>query len=385
MHNPSSHIPRAHPHHGGFHPPHCPNPQCSFHLPDPHWHFVRRGSFVRPSDQRRFPAFRCSHCRRNFSARSFSPSYWLRLRHLLLPVAAWLPEGPALRQIARVLGTSHTTVARLTHRLGRHDLLFHIAALHGFSLPEPLVIDGFETFTFSQYFPLHANLAVGADSWMIYLFSHSPLRRKGTMTPTQKLRRAHLERRLGRPNPKAVELGIVDLLRPLLPLLPGPTLELHSDDHPAYRRALRRLRSLVPNGPRIHHRITSSTERRTQSNPLFPVNLADLLLRHGSANHRRETIAFSKCPQALLERLAVFVVWRNYIKKRREKESWPAQTAAMRAGVIDRPLTWRQVLRRRLFPGHVALPEVWRQYYWGCLGMPGSAGGPRARTPRFAF
>ena len=350
----------SHPRHrqGGFQPPHCPNPRCAFHRPNPHWRFAPRGSFVRHSDLHRFRAFRCCHCGRNFSPRSFSSSCGLRLRHLLIPIAAWLPEGPGLRQIGRVLGTSHTTVARYATRLGHHCRLFQHAHLQNASLAEPLVIDGFESFARSQFFPFHANLAVGADSWMIYHFTYSPLRRKGAMTPYQKLRRAELELRLGRPDPKAVELGIVELLRPLLKLLPTDTLLLHSDDHPAYPRALRRLRTLVPNCPRIDHCITPSTVRRTQSNPLFPVNLADLLLRHGSANHRRETIAFSKCPRAAFERLAVFVVWRNFIKRRREKESWPTPTAAMRAGVIDRPLRWRQVLRRRLFPDHADPPVV---------------------------
>jgi hypothetical protein len=38
----------------------------------------------------------------------------------------------------------------------------------------------------------------------------------------------------------------------------------------------------------------------TAQNPLFPVNLADLLLRHSSANHKRETIAFSKRRQGAM-------------------------------------------------------------------------------------
>jgi len=257
--------------------------------------------------------------------------------------------------MARVLGVSHTTVARYATRLGEHCRLFLRAQLRDCALTEPLVIDGFESFARSQYFPFHANLAVGAESWMIYGFTYSPLRRKGAMTPYQKLRRAELERDLGRPDPKAVERGIADLLRPLLKRVPGDTLLLHSDDHPAYPPALRRLRAEIPHGPRIVHCITPSTVRRTQSNPLFPVNLADLLLRHGSANHRRETIAFSKCARAAFDRLALFVVWRNFVKKRREKESWPAETAAMRAGVIDHPLRWRQILRRRLFPNLVDL------------------------------
>jgi transposase-like protein len=341
---------------GGFQPPFCPNPQCPYHNRRHDWRFIRNGHHIRRSDQRRFQDFRCSHCRRRFSSATFSTLYWLRKRDLLLPIARLICEGAALRQIARVLGTTHTTVARQVARLGRHCLLFHRNLLQEHQLTESLVIDGFETFEYSQYFPFHINLATGAQSWFVYHFNDSPLRRKGRMTPTQRWKRKELERQYGRPDPKAVELSTVALLKPLLS---EDELELHSDDHPAYRRALRRLRRM---GRVIDHRITPSTVRRTQSNPLFPVNLADLLLRHGSANHRRETIAFSKRRQAAMERAATFTVWRNCIKKRRE--NGPQQSAAMWVGVVDRLFSWREILRRRLFPKHADLPEPWGRYYW---------------------
>ena len=151
------------------------------------------------------------------------------------------------------------------------------------------------------------------------------------------------------------------MLEPLTIAPDAAGLALHSDDHPAYRRGLSDLRRVRP-GLRVTHRITSSTERRTTSNPLFPVNLADLLLRHSGANHRRETIAFSKRRQCAIERLAIFSVWRNWIKRRREKEAgW---TAAQEAGLADRPLRWAQVLRKRRFPRGHLLPGPWRDYYW---------------------
>jgi hypothetical protein len=245
---------------------------------------------------------------------------------------------------------------------------------------ESLVIDGFETFEYSQYFPFHLNLAVGAESWFLHHFTDSPLRRKGTMTPEQKTRRGELERTLGRPDPQAIELGMAELVRVIsrrwkpgrrdtnLPVPPGPIQErlLHSDDHPAYRRSLRRLE--VEGVVGIRHVVTSSTERRTTSNPLFPVNLADLLLRHGQANHRRETIAFSKRRQGALERLAVFTVWRNAIKRRREKRG--GETAAMAAGMLDRPLSWAEVFRRRRFPRRRLLPGAWWGYYWRKVKTP---------------
>ena len=352
---------RVHHHRGGFHPPHCPNPDCRFHACRDGWHFVRDGFYLRPSDQRRFQAFQCRHCGRNFSSRSFSCSYWLRRRDLLQPVAAWISEGPALRQIARVLGASHTTIARLVARLGRHCLLFHRNLMAQARLTEALVIDGFESFEYSQYFPFHANLATGAKSCFLYAFNDAPLRRKGSMTLWQKQRRAQLETRLGRPDPKAIETAMAALVREALALLPaGETLKLHSDDHPAYVRAIRRVRH-DPGCPPIAHEATSSTQRRTPANPLFPVNLADLRLRHGQANHRRETIAFSKRRQAAMERVALFAVWANCVKRKSEKAG--EETSAMELGLLARPLRWSGILKRRLFPKQVQLCREWREYY----------------------
>lgn len=329
--------------------------------------YLRDGFYVRPSDGRRFQAFECATCGRNFSSRTFSTTYWLKRPDLLPPCAAWISEGPALRQIARVMKTTHATVARMVSRVGRHCLLFHKRLLDQAGtkgvLREPLVIDGFESFEYSQFFPFHANLAAGSVSCFLYHFNDSPLRRKGAMTADQKRKRIALEETLGRPDPKAIQKAVASLLRQSIALLPkGEPLVLHSDEHPAYRRALgvvRRERRC----PKIVHIQTSSLARRSTSNPLFPVNLADMRIRHGQANHRRETIAFSKRRQRAMERQAVFTVWANYIKKKSEKKD--VTTSAMEVGIVGGPLSWKGILKKRIFPAHVNLCREWRAYYAG--------------------
>ncbi len=264
-------------------------------------------------------------------------------------------------------------------------MLFHRQMLVEYRTAEPIVIDGFESFEFSQYFPFHINLAVDARSWFIFHFTDSPLRRKGTMRPEQRLRREHLEAQLGRPDPKAVEKGVFDLLRSVLedPSSRSDREQLiHSDDHPAYRRALLRLRRL-PEFPQVRHQITPSTERRTTRNPLFPVNLTDLLLRHGQANHRRETIAFSKRRQAAIERLAIFTVWRNAIKSRREKA--PGETAAMAVGILSRPLGWAEIFADRTFPRKEVLPGPWWSYYWRRVRTVALGPSQRGHQLKYAF
>jgi hypothetical protein len=345
-----------------FRPPHCPNRKCVHSGVSDGWRYVRTG-FRQGSGGRgkRIQRYRCRTCGRCFSTRTFSATYWLRRPELLPQVALHAVEGCANRQTARILGVSHATVGRYLSRAGRHCMLAHQLFMRGTRLKEPIVIDGFESFEHSQFFPFNINVAAGRESWMLYGFTDSPLRRKGRMTAQQKRRRAELEAEFGRPDPKAAETGMVDLLRPLLPLVPeGEPLRIHSDDHRAYPRAFRRLAAL-PSCPKIEHEVTSSKERRTTSNPLFPVNLTDMLLRHGQAGHRRETIAFCKRRQGSLERAAIFLLWRNYIKQRRENH--PGETAAMKAGVVDRAWSFGEIFRRRLFPRASLLPPPWRAYY----------------------
>src|SRR5258706_5561168 len=84
----------------------------------------------------------------------------------------------------------------------------------------------------------------------------------------------------------------------------GAGATIRSDQHPAYPRALARVRRL---GRTLRHETTPSRVARTPENPLFAINLVDLLIRHSQANHNRETIAFSKRRACAAYRLCVFL------------------------------------------------------------------------------
>jgi hypothetical protein len=87
-----------------------------------------------------------------------------------------------------------------------------------------------------------------------------------------------------------------------------------------------------------------------------------MLLRHCLKDHTRETIAFAKRRQHSIYRVAIMLVWRNYVKLRREKRC--RQTPAMLEGLCDRPLTEEEILARRLFVTRIVLPALWVEYYW---------------------
>jgi len=337
-------------------PPFCPNESCGFHRQDrDKWRFIRAGFFERKHLPGRIQRWRCVDCKRYFSEQTFRTDYWLKKPQLQLPLFMRLISCSCARQIAREFGVSPETILRQAARLGRHALLFHVRNRGKGPIREPIALDGFESFEYSQYTPVHYHLAVGNHSHFIYGFTDSELRRKGRMTDRQKRRRKQLEATLGRPDPKSIEKEVAELLPVIAP--EPQRLRLHTDEHPAYPRAIRRVPHLE-----IDHETTPSRAERNTKNPLFSINHTDSLIRHSCAEHKRETIAFARRRQCSAERLWVFAVWKNWIKSFSEQKK--DGSPAMRLGLTDHRRTVGEVLEERLFPARIDLPKRWADYYW---------------------
>jgi hypothetical protein len=259
------------------------------------------------------------------------------------------------------VGCHHSTVTRRSQRLGRHAFLLHVLALR--ALPggadETVLVDDFDSFAGSQYFPCTLPTAVGAASWFVYGFAFARERRRGSMSPFQRLRRRQLEQRHGRPVRGAVRdafLGLIDSL----PVALDRGLRLVADDDPAIRSAVARLRkhrpvafSAFPNPPRRIRGAPRTAAARARDRALFANDQLHRFLRHTQAAHRRETIAFGRSYNGLLERLGLFVVWRNFLQARSERRPRDG-TTAMRLGLADRRWSWDHLLARRLQPSVVA-------------------------------
>ena len=175
-------------------PPFCPNPRCQSRTESTPWRFKKKGFFFRDRKPHRIQRYRCHPCGRNFSSQTFSTSYWLRRDDLLAPTFHRLVSCSGLRQIAREFDVSHGTIRRLSDRLGRHCLLFHERLRPKTNPSEPLVLDGFRTFEYSQYWPMDLNLLIGT-SHFVYGFNDAELRRSGTMRPAQQVKRRLLEKK----------------------------------------------------------------------------------------------------------------------------------------------------------------------------------------------
>lgn len=353
-----------------FRPPFCPRSDCPAHLfTEPRSFRFHRHGFFPTRRASRIPRFRCLTCRRTFSRQSFSTRYFLKRPELLAPVGSGLVAGSAHRQIARSLGCAPSTVSRLAARLGRHCLLLLCRCLRELRglLDEPLVIDHFETFELTQDLPFGILTATGSRSWFVYYLDPAPHRRTGRLSPAQRRRLRRRPRRPARGGYRGSTSRFIDGIAPLRP--PDGPVHLVGDGHPAYAAAVR--------GHALHDRVRlerhPNPDRGPKGSPrsraaiardraMFPSDALHALLRHSLAHHRRETIAFGRRLNAVMERMFVSAVWRNFIKARTERRPDPA-TPAMRLALSTRPWSWPQVLSRRLFPRREKLPPVWRELY----------------------
>jgi hypothetical protein len=353
-----------------FVPEHCPSRECPSNRSGRPFRFHRHGAYVRKGDGRVVRRCSCLTCKGTFSVQTFSVTYYLKRPELVVPVAAGLNAGSAHRQLARSLGCAPSTVTRLAARLGRHALLLSAHLLDQLDgIDEPVVFDHFESFAYSQDYPMGIGTPVGRDSWFVYGIEAATRRRGGKLSPAQKARRKALKTS-PYAKPGAYGRSVRETLDRLLPKIgQGDRLEVVSDGHPSYRREIERhpertrirhrIRPNPPRGPKGSRRSLEAKERDTR---MFPVDLLHLLARHSLAHHRRETIAFGRRHNAVTERFFLMIVWRNLVKRSSERRP-RSGTPAMKLGLTDKPWSWPRVLARRLFPWRVPVPPSWMKIY----------------------
>ena len=344
-----------------FRPPHCPWKDCpEFHHRGRGFRAKRDGFYRRKCDPlRKVPRFQCATCGRGFSRQSFAATYYMKRPELLEPVAGMLVACAANRQIARHLGCAPSTVTGISVRLGRHAERFHQSAMDQIEeISESLVLDHFETFVRSQQERLGIATVVGHRSWFVYGIRGADYR--GTA------RRSRRKRALKRSLAPTVPGTVTDSTRKTLALLLRKTphgMDLISDDNPTYRAAIRKLEEQLGKPCPIVHRIFANPDRSASGDralalerdrAMFPVDLLHKLLRHCQSHHRRETIAFGRKSVNVVGRIALFALWRNFIKHVSERRPIPI-TPAMRIGLTHSPWTWRDLLAKRQFEGRLPL------------------------------
>ena len=351
-----------------FVPRFCPRRDCPAHVVPAGERFLFRYDGHYPRRGRRVQRYECVVGNHGFSKQAFSVSYYLKRPELVEPIFAGLQAGSGHRQLARSLRCAPSTVTRQSARLGRHALLLTASALAELdAIDERLVVDHFESFVKTQDYPVGVATVVGKESCFVYGLDPAPHKRTGTRSSFQEAKR---KARTPQPTRGGYTGSMVRVLDSLLHFFPdNRRIALTTDGMTAYADALAQRRFLgrfdhraYPNPRRGPKGSPRTTEAIRRDNAMFPVDTLHKLIRHSECHHRRETIAFGRRTNAILERLYLAAAWRNFVKKVTERS--PAKvTPAMRLGLTTEPWSWKRVLARRLFPGRLLLPGSWIDIY----------------------
>lgn len=329
-----------------FQPPHCPHPDCPSHATLIRG-IARWGRYRRKCDGRHAQRFRCSACRRTFSAQAFRLDYRLRLPRLHLALWPLLISKVTHRQAARTLGCRRHTVAHRVELLGRHCREFHMARLRRLAAagghPGPWQLDELETYeTDRRLQPLTVPVLIHQRSYFVVGIEVAPLPCRGGLGARDRKRKRQRESSLGirRSGSRAAVERCLTLLRPVA----GRHFPIVCTDRKrSYPGSLRRVL-----GGFHGHACTHSTRRRDRSNPLFPINHTLAQLRDGVSRLVRRTWAGSKRATWLERHLWIWVCWRNYVRD--ITNAAPGTTPAMVIGVAQRPLDREELLASKVLP-----------------------------------
>ena len=361
-------------------PEFCPNRQCGFHSREVareyQWYRAHGRFFTLCRGW--IDRFRCVQCGKTCSTQTFSVHYWTHYTNDLVWLVEHLYGCSGLRQSGRFGGVTYRVIQNRTRRLARNALSVMDLALCQLELDEDVAMDGFESYTRSQYHPNNLTHIVGSNSQFVYGAVHTLLRRKGRMTAVQKRTRELIDL-VWKPATKIKDdtaMLLNDMSKPIAAACEKrEQVYLSTDEHRAYAAALKAVVPLakeIEKG-RLVHCTTSSRASRTTHNPLFPVNYVDRQMRKNMAEHVRETVRQGREVNCQMERMAVFMVLHNFLTPHRIPDKariGDSPTHALMAGIGSEELRQR-VLRMTTHrhvsshnrSGHEWIERIWQHLY----------------------
>ena len=117
---------------------------------------------------------------------------------------------------------------------------------------------------------------------------------------------------------------------------------LRTDAKSSYRTIARRLF-----GDRVVHETTLGSLPRTTYNPLFAINTTMAMTRDNCGRLRRQSWLVTQKPRYLRRQLQIFMVYRNYVRQRFNRDSDRSVSSASVLGLLPRAATAAEVVRWR--------------------------------------
>ncbi|MBI9102144.1 MAG: hypothetical protein JEY99_07000 [Spirochaetales bacterium] len=354
-------------------PPFCPNSCCdNYHFPEGKW-FVKSGTY-QTKRLGQVQRYQCRDCGKRFSEEIFSLDYHTHKYVSYKTIFQHIITSSGIRDLSRILNVSCTTVTNRIARLARQAMAISSQLTQDIRITEDLVADGFESFVSSQYLPNNINILAGKDSQFWFLSDYSQLTRKGRMTPKQKEKNSEIKKivNIGR---ITVYKSFSDIIRKALDLHDHSEWEatsLYTDEHKQYQAVINALS--FREQASLKHICISSKLARTITNPIFSVNYLDRELRKDNSDHTRETVQFAKNVNNLMDRLAIYRLYHNFIKPYRiNKKEYKDETHGSMAGISTQNIRkeLRTLFTRRRFLGqNLMMDNSDRKLWCRCLFTP---------------
>ena len=285
------------------------------------------------------PRFRCLDCRKTFSEQTFRHDYRDRRPEVNARLFQMLISGVGLRQSGRILGLGVSSVQRKFRKLGRTCRALHDNLSRRLPEGREYLLDEEESYETLAIRPLTVPILIERETWFAVSARAAPIRRlarRGSHRRRQQDRDEALHGRRVDRGRECVQEVMLELARRT-----SRAFVLDTDLKGSYVTLAKQVFA-----GRARHRRTPGSDPRTPDNPLTPINVTITMLRDNCGRLRRKSWLVSKKCKFLEAQLAIFIVYRNYVRRRFNRDP-EGVTSAVRLGLLERQLTAEDVVRWR--------------------------------------
>lgn len=323
-----------------FVPPRCPNPACEQHRTPEGVFYWRMGSYRPRCRTEAVPRFRCRVCKRYFSRQTFRYDCRDRRPECNEPLLGFLHSGVGLRQAGRLLKLDVHSVQGKLRKMGRTFRRLHRNLCPKLAGERTYVLDEEETYEGASIRPLTMPVLIDKEHWFVVAMTAGSIRR---LAPpgTRRRRKQDCDELARGPRKDRSQRCVHAVLRVLANRIGDSRLVLRTDQKGSYAVLAQKVF-----GDRVQHETTSGLQIRTSFNPLFPINTTLAMTRDNLGRLRRRSWLVTKRAERLRAHLAIFTIYRNYMRRRFNRDE-PQQTPAMLLGLLPRQLHSREVLAWR--------------------------------------
>lgn len=300
---------------------------------------VRWGYYFRRCVEKREQRFRCRECTKTFSLQTYRHDYRDRRPDANERLFELLTSGVGLRQAARLLRIGATTAQKKMRKLARTCELLHQNLAKQLPPGRTYVMDEEESYETASIRPVTVPMIIDSEHWFVVATAVGPIRRRAPEGSARRHRQDLDELRRGRRRDESRK-RIGEVLRMLRHRTNG-CITLVTDLKSSYATVAHQVfgRDLVHIG-------VAGSAPRTPFNPLFPINTTIAMSRDNCGRLRRHSWLVSKLAKWLSGQLAIFTAYRNYVRRRFNRDS-ASETPARLLGLLPRNLQPGEVVRWR--------------------------------------